>query len=242
MTDEAPHVHDLVAAYVLGAVTALEQERVESHLTRCAMCRDQERALREVAVLLPALVSEMAPPPALKTRLMGIVEAEAGAAGARPRGPRRGPPVARPMALGVVAAVAAAAALVALVVSGVGLWRTWGGAPSVPVTQVAIAGTTTQPAIRGSLRSAAGGGHLALDLHGLKPLPVGRVYELWLIRGHYRVVRSVGTFRPTRTGTARLTMGSDNVAHYTLTCLTVERAPGARQPTQPLVAVGAITG
>jgi len=56
------------------------------------------------------------------------------------------------------------------------------------------------------------------------------------------VVRSVGTFRTTRAGTARLTMGSDNVAHYTLTCLTVERAPGARQPTQPLVAVGAITG
>jgi len=54
MTDEAPHVHELVAAYVLGAVTALEQERVESHLTRCATCRDQERALRAVAVLLPA--------------------------------------------------------------------------------------------------------------------------------------------------------------------------------------------
>lgn len=259
------HAQDLVAAYVLGAVTSTERALVESHLALCADCRRLEAGLREVEALLPALAPELEPPPTLKTRLMDIVRAEARgmpAASGAPQSPppepypldaisRREPalltPIPRPMSprrwtgMRRGAALLALAAAVVLVVAGVSLWRLLGGAQPVPTTQVAISGTA-QPAIQGSLRYFAPGGRVDLDLRGLKPVPPGQVYELWLIRGHYRLTKRVGAFRPARDGTVHIEMGSDNVSNYTLTCLTVERAPGASRPTLPLVAVGEITG
>jgi len=278
MTDERhhTHLHDLVAAYVLDAVTPPERDLVEGHLALCVVCRRLEREVRAVALMLPALAGEQAPSPALKARLLAIVTAEARVVprarrrGVPDRAPRHGWPAAPRLSdpeaahrgrataplhwprasrpLGVLRAAvagAAVAAAVMLVVLGVGLWRTVGrvpGTPPVPPMRIALAGTAVQPAIRGFLRYRTRGRRLDLDLQGLQPLPSGRLYELWLIRGHYRVVRSVGTVRPTRAGTAHLVTESDNVAAYTLTCLTVERAPGARRPTQPLVALGVIAG
>lgn len=265
MTDEEQqhHLRDLVAAYVVGSVTPLERELVDSHLTTCAACRRLEAELREVETLLPSLASELDPPPALKARLMDAVRAEPRSAlpdamlpdpSARRAVPsypahqeprpldrtHRGVSPASRRVSGRVAALALAAALVVLA-AGVGAWRVWGGRQPVPTTEVAIAGTPMQPAIRGSLRYFAASNRLDLDVHGLKPIPSGRVYELWLIRGHYRVVKDVGAFRPSSDGTASLTTTSANVSNYTLTCLTVEQAPGARRPTTPLVAFGNIT-
>jgi anti-sigma-K factor RskA len=264
MTDEEQkhHLRDLVAAYVLGSVTPLERELIDSHLAACASCRQVEAELREVEALLPSLTPELDPPPALKTRVMEAVRAEPRAA--RPEGvlpapsvrrvapsypvrreldsinrARRGVSPAGRVISGRVAALALAAAVVLLAV-GIGAWRVWGVRQPVPTTQVAIAGTPLQPAISGSLRYFAAGGRLDLDVHGLKPIPSGRVYELWLIRGHYRVVKDVGAFRPSSDGTGRLTTTSPDVSNYTLTRLTVEQTPGARRPTTPLVAFGNI--
>jgi hypothetical protein len=66
------------------------------------------------------------------------------------------------------------------------------------------------------------------------------VYEIWLIRGHYRVVKGIGTFRPEAHGTIHFTTSGENVRNYTLACLTVERAPRATTPTLPLVAMATI--
>lgn len=83
MMDEQFHVHDLVAAYVLGAVTPEEAALVEEHLATCALCRRQEGEFRDVERMLPRLAGELTPPPALKARLMSIVEAEARTRNAR---------------------------------------------------------------------------------------------------------------------------------------------------------------
>lgn len=77
MTEEQYHVHDLLAAYVLGAVTPAEAALVEEHLATCALCRGQAGEFSQIERALPALAGELAPPPALKARLMSIVEAEA---------------------------------------------------------------------------------------------------------------------------------------------------------------------
>ncbi len=81
--DEQYHVHDLLAAYVLGAVTPEEASLVEQHLVTCALCRGQAREFRQVERALPRLAGELAPPPALKARLMSVVEAEARTRNAR---------------------------------------------------------------------------------------------------------------------------------------------------------------
>jgi anti-sigma factor RsiW len=77
MTDEQHHIEDLLAAYVLGAVTPVEAALVEEHLATCDACRRLEGELREVEALLPALAGDEAPSPGLKVRLMAIVQAEA---------------------------------------------------------------------------------------------------------------------------------------------------------------------
>jgi anti-sigma factor RsiW len=74
MNGAPEHVHDLVAAYVLGAVTPLEAALVEEHLAARGACRQVEAELRAVEALLPTLAGELAPPPALKAPLLALVE------------------------------------------------------------------------------------------------------------------------------------------------------------------------
>jgi hypothetical protein len=132
----------------------------------------------------------------------------------------------------------ALAAAIILVAIGVGLW--WRFGANQPTSRYAMAGTTVQPAIAGTLEYFAAGSRLELDVHGLKPLPSNQVYELWLIRGYYNVTRGTGTFRPSSSGTAHLSVRGENVSNYTLACLTVEQAPRAQRPTLPLVATAEI--
>jgi anti-sigma-K factor RskA len=274
MTDEQHHIEDLLAAYVLGAVTPVEAALVEEHLATCDACRGLEDELREVEALLPTLAGDEAPSPGLKARLMAIVEAEAqapasssfgdaartaeaaGSGGTAREGlrlvapsparhgadgaPPRNGLATRTLASRRVTALLALAAMVALVVLGVQLWRSSGSAQPRPTAEYAVGGTATQPAIGGSLLYYADGAHIEIDLHGLKTLPARRVYEVWLIRGHYRVVRGIGTFRPEANGTIHFAMSGENVRNYTLACLTVEQAPRATRPTLPLVAMATI--
>src|SRR5690348_18206 len=83
------HAGDLLAAYVLDAVSADEAELVEEHLVTCSACRLQEAELRSITASLPALAGELPPPPRLKARLMSIVEAEAHAGAAPLPAPSR---------------------------------------------------------------------------------------------------------------------------------------------------------
>ncbi len=257
--DEQHHLEDLVAAYVLGAVTPSEATLVEGHLAVCADCLQLEVELREVEEWLPALAGEREPSPRLKTRIMQRISSEPRAStpreGAGPVGiadsiVAAGPADAQRQPLPLArrriaerrawpAALVAVAAAVALAVVGLRLWPGSGSAPT-PTLRVALAGTGVQQAIVGALRYYAGDDRLVLDVRGARPLPAGRVYELWLIRGHYRVVIGIGTFRPASDGTARLTVRGPRASDYTLACLTVEQARGAQRPTFPLIAYGQI--
>ena len=49
----------------------------EAHLAACAMCREEVDELRPAADALPMASPQMAPPPALKDRIMAEVEREA---------------------------------------------------------------------------------------------------------------------------------------------------------------------
>jgi len=261
--DEQYHVHDLLAAYVLGAVTPEEAAIVEEHLEICALCRGQESEFREVERGLPLLAGELAPPPALKARLMSIIEAEGGtrtdgAAAAEPNGARSDPrlsvvppgeqaaltrpaPVAarrRGQMLGPILAVAAALVLVAL---GLGLWRAIGGGTPQPTHTYALHGTGPGTPSLGTLAYYQDGKRLVLDLHGLKKTPAGRVYELWLIRkrgGKPVGLKGIGVF-PSPDGTGRLTFTGHDVPSYTLAALTLERKL-VPAPTTSIVAVAQV--
>ena len=254
MIDWTTHADDLVAAYVLGAVSPGEAAVVEQHLAGCAECRALERELRAVEAALPALAGEAEPPVALKSRVLAAVAAGASRADGRaampgdslaarpqrasetptplPLRPRTtmGPRRARPWLL-LAAAIVIAAAVFA--------WRVTTLNSNEPTKTYAMAGTTAMRSVSGTLSYYKDGNRLVLDLHGLNSIPPGKVYELWLIKGS-SVVRGVGVFRPTASGHVHLTLTGYDVPRYTLSGLTVERAPRAQKPTLPIVAAATI--
>jgi anti-sigma-K factor RskA len=70
------HISELVAPYVLGALEPDEVEQVESHLERCATCRQQVDEQRQIVSMLPYL-AEPAPVPAhVRQHLMASVRGD----------------------------------------------------------------------------------------------------------------------------------------------------------------------
>lgn len=79
---------DDLAAYVLDALGEREAALFEHHLEDCDECRERVAWLTPALDVLPATVSQQDPPPALRSRLMEIVEREVAEA-APPRSKRR---------------------------------------------------------------------------------------------------------------------------------------------------------
>jgi hypothetical protein len=78
-------------------------------------------------------------------------------------------------------------------------------------------------------------------LHGyrLKPVPPGRAYQLWFIRDG-KPVPSV-TFKPETTGHAKVEqVAVPTEGKVSAAAITVEPETGSRQPTSPILLVGAL--
>jgi len=258
MTEEQYHVHDLLAAYVLGAVTPLEATLVEEHLAACALCRRQESEFREVARILPRLAGELPPPPALKGRLMSLVEAEPRsrdsadtalgetreaehAAPIAAVAPQRSTP-ARWNTARRLSPILAVAAVLTLALLGAGLWLTLGGGTQRPTYTYAVSSTAAGQQRLGTLAYYQDGKRLELTLHGLTKTDASHVYELWLIRvqgGKPVAVKGVKVFRAPD-GTGHLSAAGQDIRGYNAAGLTVERHFSPNKPTLPIVATAAI--
>jgi len=168
---------DSVGAYLLGALPPDEHEAFEAHLRDCDACRRDVEELRVAADALPVSVAPVAPPPALKQRIMAVVESEAellAAAGQRadvpaPPAPRRR----RSWRLRPAFAAVAAAVLLGIgVVAGVLL-------PGGDGARTVVASST------------APGAHVELEIdddgatlvaRDMPAPPQGRIYQVWLKR------------------------------------------------------------
>jgi anti-sigma-K factor RskA len=161
-----------VAAYALGALPEDERRRFEQHLETCELCRTDLAALRPVVDALPAAAEPHDPPPALKKRIMSVVEAEAGEreAARRPERARRSW-----LSFGPVPAMAAAAVLL---LAGVGIGfavlRDDDPAPATYAGQC----------IRGceEVAMTVDEGHGTLKVEGMPQPPDGRIYQVWTQR------------------------------------------------------------
>lgn len=164
-----------VAAYALGALPDDESRRFEEHLRSCHLCRTDLASLRPVVDALPAAVETVAPPPALRKRIMGVVEAEARdrererERSARPQRARRR------MGFLSMRPLPAVAAACALVLAGVGI--------GVAVLQD-DATTVDGQCIRGceQVAMSVDDGHGTLRVEGMDQPPRGRVYQVWTQR------------------------------------------------------------
>lgn len=234
MTREPEHARsaEALGAYVLAALPADEAADVEAHVATCQRCRDDLSELRAAADLLAASAPPVVPPPALKQRIMAVVEAEAEVL--RAAGPEADrPPAARRRRLGhlfprpAVTAAAAAAALAAGVAGGIVLVD---GQDRQPSTRV-LSAKLTDPRVARSARASVhlSGDEARLVVQGLPDPPPRRVYQVWFKPADAPPVPSGTTFA-VRSGTVELRRG---LRRGEAVLVTHEPAGGSPAPTRP---------
>jgi hypothetical protein len=249
-TDSCIDIQPQLAAYALGEAEA-EAELLD-HLAACPACQRDLRAYVQVARMLPHTAPDVAPPPALRER---IVAAVAEASAAQPLQSAHGAPQARPRwrlpALRPALAFAVAA-LVALLGWNLALqsqvsaqaaqvrasresWQTMTALLNDPeVRWYALAGDMATGHFWATPRGQVG----CLVAQGLPPLAEGQVYQVWLIHGGVRV--SGGVFEA-RNGNGWVLIRSDEaLSDYDALGVTVEPGDGSAAPTGPQVLQGAI--
>ena len=70
------HVTDDLELFALNALPDVESARVAAHLAQCPACREQSRALEQVAVALPETLSERDVPARLRQRILATARAD----------------------------------------------------------------------------------------------------------------------------------------------------------------------
>lgn len=163
--------HDEVAAYALGALTPEDARRFEQHLEQCEECQVELSEYRPVVATLPSAAEPVAPPPALRQRIMAVVEADA----AR-RQPERASAPAWRRFLGGLRPLPVLAAACVLLLAGLGVGIALDGeeATTYPAKVVDVRGASAELVVEG-------GDKAELVVRGLRPPPEGRVYQVWLL-------------------------------------------------------------
>ncbi len=223
-----------VGAFLLGALTDLEIQAFERHMTHCPNCRDEVERLRPAADALPRSVEQIAPPPSLKTALMEVVDQEAeemADESARPARPKRRRfslvPSLRP--------VLVAGALALGVVGGFAVAQL--SEDEAERTISANVDETRIPEASGRLQLQGDGDDGAiLRVQGMPSLASNRVYQAWVARD--------GTFVPQPTFEVGESGGGavaipDDLSGAQSILVTREPRGGARAPGEvPILAVG----
>jgi anti-sigma-K factor RskA len=184
---EHEQILDALGAYALGALAESEVPAVESHLERCAACREDLEGMRAVVDHLPATVDVAAPPAALKARLMAQIEAEAELLRAASSDHADRPAPARRRLFGRFAPgpLALGAACTVLVLAGflVGITR-HADKDKPSRTVAAVVDRDRAPRAQASL--VLHGSEISLVVNRLPKPPAGRVYQVWVQRRDHR--------------------------------------------------------
>lgn len=233
------HVDSLIDAYALGALDAEEMARVEDHIEGCASCRALLATARAAADALLYAAPPAAPPPQLRAKLLARVHALA-------EEERRG------IAPAMRAQPAQTAAREGLLARLLGRGRASGqalGENDETLEELAallanpeslvweVGGTAEAPGARGQFVGIPGGREAVLVTAGLAPLPPGKAYQVWLLRGGQPVPNAL--FRVGRRGEGRLVVRSaTQLRDMDTVAVTPEPATGSPAPTGPIVLAG----
>lgn len=233
---------DDAGPWVLGALDDADTRAFAAHLEQCDHCRAEVAALQPVADVLPMAAPQAVPPPALKDRIMAVVESEAQllrAAG--PEADRVAPPARdRDRARGrfgwlrrPVPAAAFAAAALAVVVLAIALVSS-GGDDTHLVPGFGPKGAQV------ALRVNHDDDHGQLEIDGMPAAPLGQVYQVWLVTGKDKPRATHALFSVPADGRARVEIpesleGTDQVL------ITAEPPGGSDQPTSTPLAGAKLT-
>lgn len=189
MDDKHQHVQNALPAYALNALEESEHATVAQHLEHCSDCRTHFVEVQSVLDVLPYALPPHTPAPEMKGRLLAAAAREK-----RPSPLPAAPPRAATPWQSLFAALRpfrwATVALVLIVLVG---WNVYlqqqlteqpattapfnpANVPAgaiIPLTGTGHAGATARLYLEEDHQSGV------LAVHGLPPLPPGRVYQLW---------------------------------------------------------------
>ncbi|HLA97534.1 MAG TPA: anti-sigma factor [Anaerolineales bacterium] len=232
MSREA-HVFNLLSAYALDCLDAVEKAQVEAHLRECDLCRADLQTYREIVQVLPLVGRESEPPPGLKSKIMQRA-AQARNAPATQNQPiwwehlaayfRKGAP-----AWGLVGLVL----ILMLGANNLLLWQRMNQLESkaqLPFSTIVLTGTETSPDASGVLVLSQDGEHGTLIVDGLAVLDSASQYQLWLIQDGQRT--NGGVFSVGKDGYGSHWVSSPQpLASYSSFGVTIEPTGGSPGPT-----------
>ncbi len=219
--------HDEVAVYALGALPPEDARRFEQHLEQCEECQVALSELRPVVAALPGAADPVAPPPALRQRIMAVVEADA--ARRQPERAEAASPWRRWIGGLRPLPVAAAACTLVLAGLGIGVALNAGDEPRTYPAQVEVRGATAE-------LIDEGGDKAELVVHGMRPPPEGRVYQVWVKHRGQGPAPTDALFTVGRDGAAHVDVPGD-VEGVEAILVTDEPDGGSEEPTRAPVIV-----
>ena len=211
-----------VAAYALGALTDDETRRFEAHLETCELCSTDLAALRPVVDALPAAAEPLQPPPALKKRIMSVVEAEA-----REKHKQRAPERRSRFAWRPVPAFVAACALL---LAGVGIGFAVLSDGTEKIDGQCIRGCD-------EVAVTVDEGHGTLKVEGMDQPPEGRIYQVWTQRFGEDPKPTDALFTVDKDGSASVDVPGDTGAVDQVLVTDEPRGGSSAPTTAPYVAV-----
>lgn len=234
------HVIDDLELYALDALPPAERGRVSAHLGECAACRDQARALEDVAISLPETLAVTDVPARLRARILDTARADLAPA------PRRGTAwtgwlsPSRLAIAGLSAAVLVLGAADIATIQQRDAARAERDAYGDVALRVSHGGKSWYMA--GLDRWAGSGGTLYAPsktdsaafvvFHDLRPVESGNVYALWLVDPEGRWVRAAN-FLPNGDAAQAVILDA-RIEGFTQCALTVETTREGRR-AGPLV-------
>jgi anti-sigma factor RsiW len=228
---------DSVGSYLLGALPDDERDGFLAHLENCPVCRRDVEELQIAAEALPLSVPAVAPPAALKDRIMSVVESEAellAAASDDVAAPRRRVPD-RPRRgfLGrwsLRPAVALACAALLLVAGGIGGVLLGSGEG----TSTVAGNTTLQGA---SVELEVSDDASTLVAQDVPQPPPGEEYQVWLKRPGVEAPEPTSVlWTPRSNGSATVAVPSDGDVEAVL--VTREPRGGSDTPSEdPVITI-----
>ena len=230
---------ELLALAGLGVLRGTETAPLDEHLRGCAQCRGAATRYRQAVALLPNGLDMMEPPAAVRRSLMQTAYAEARPAPAPQRwwSARRSPlPRRRAFSLaGAATAVAALAVVLAIALHPV----------ASPEHTYTVFGTTSDPAVRGTLTFYSDSQQAVMSVSGLPALvsvagAPPQVYEVWLVRAG-GAARGVAFLEQSPATSSWSTVIHAELANVVAVAATAEPAGGSPQPTGPQVLTVQVT-
>lgn len=225
----------LLAAHAVGGLDPDDRLQLQLHLSGCARCQAAAAVYLRTSDLLPLALDPVAPPPALRSRLLAQVHAEAAGVGAaRPRRVPWHERLWRTLPAGRGLTVMGGLSAVAAVALAVWSFAIPHGPPSAPGVLVSRAcGLTELPAPCGVLTYTPATHQTVLTVQGL-PTPAGGTYAVWLIHGDGSP--ELGAYlSATPDGRAWSAVVERDASAYQAIATTHEPGPAGAAPTGPVL-------